>query len=187
VTGPWQVQFPADWGAPDHVALDKLISWSDHGDPGVKYFSGVATYTRTVNIPAEMLGNDRRLYLDLGNVQVMAQVTLNGKDLGTAWKPPYRVDITDAAQPGENALELKVANLWVNRLIGDEQLPEDSGRDPEGSLQEWPRWLNEGAPSPAGRYTFTTWRLWTKDAPLQPSGLLGPVVLQPTQVVPVKQ
>jgi hypothetical protein len=112
----------------------------------------------------------------------MAQVKLNGKDLGILWKPPFRVDITEAAKPGENALEVKVVNLWVNRLIGDEQLPEDSPRNPNGTLKEWPQWLNEGKPSPTGRFTFTTWRLWNKSAPLQPSGLIGPVRLRSTQL-----
>ena len=181
--GPWEVQFAPNWGAPEHVSLDKLISWSDHPDTGVKYFSGTANYTKTVNVPAGLLANDRRLYLDLGNVQVMAQVKLNGDDLGTLWKPPFRLDITDLAKPGDNALEVKVVNLWVNRLIGDEQLPEDSPRNPDGTLKEWPQWLNENKPSPTGRFTFTTWRLWKKDAPLQPSGLIGPVTLRVTQVI----
>jgi hypothetical protein len=179
--GPWSIQFPPNWGAPERLTLDKLTSWSEHSDPGVKYFSGTATYTKTFNVPPETLGKDRRLYLDLGKVQVMAQVKLNGKDLGTLWKPPYRADVTEAAKPGENALEVSVTNLWVNRLIGDEQLPEDSDRNPDGTLKQWPLWLNEDRPSPTGRYTFTTWRLWKKDAQLQPSGLLGPVTLRTTQ------
>ena len=118
------------------------------------------------------------MYLDLGDVQVMAEVKLNGKDLGILWKPPYRVEITGVAKPGDNALEVKVTNLWINRMIGDEQLPEDSDRNPDGSLKAWPRWLQEGKPSPTGRYTFTSWRLWKKDSPLVKSGLLGPVFLR---------
>jgi hypothetical protein len=182
MSGPWELHFPPNWGAPERVTLEKLISWSDHTDPGVKHFSGTATYTKTFNVPGDLLDKDRHLYLDLGKVQVMAQVKLNGKDLGILWKPPFRVDITEAAKPGENALEVKVVNLWVNRLIGDEQLPEDSPRNPNGTLKEWPQWLNEGKPSPTGRFTFTTWRLWNKSAPLQPSGLIGPVRLRSTQL-----
>ena len=116
----------------------------------MKYFSGTATYTRTLSVPSEMLGHDRRLFLDLGKVEVMARVTLNGTDLGLLWKPPYLVDITDVARPGANALEVKVVNLWINRLIGDEQLPEDSLRNPNGTLKEWPQWVNDGKPSPSG-------------------------------------
>jgi len=181
--GPWEVRFPPNWGAPERVMLDKLISWSDHSDPGVKYFSGTATYTKTFDVPRDLPGPNRRLYLDLGRVQAMAQVKLNGEDLGILWKPPFRIDITETVKPGGNALEIQVVDLWVNRLIGDEQLPEDSERNSNGTLKEWPQWLNEGGPSPTGRYTFTTWRLWPKDAPLQESGLLGPVTVQSAEIV----
>ena len=177
VSGSWEVHFPASWGAPASITLPKLISWSENSDPGVKYFSGTATYSKTFRIPEARFGQNRRQYLDLGKVRVMAQVKLNGTDLGLLWKSPFRWDITEFAKPGDNTIEVKVVNLWVNRLIGDEQLPEDSQRRPDGTLVEWPQWVNEGKPSPAGRYTFTSWRLWKKDAPLQESGLLGPVRL----------
>ena len=108
----------------------------------------------------------------------MAEVRLNGKDLGVRWKPPFRLDVTEALKTGQNQLEVKVVNLWINRQIGDEQLPEDSDRNPNGTLKSWPAWLAEGKPSPAGRYTFTSWRLWKKDDPLIESGLLGPVLIQ---------
>ena len=91
--------------------------------------------------------------------------------------------MTDAVQAGDNALEVKVTNLWPNRLIGDEQLPEDCKRHPRGNLAEWPKWLLEGKPSPTGRHTFTTWRLWTKDSPLLESGLLGPATIWVTESV----
>ena len=185
VAGPWEVRFPANWGAPPKITLDKLISWSEHADAGVKYFSGTAAYVKTLEIPREMLAANRRIYLDLGRVQVMSRVKLNGKDLGVLWKPPYKVDITEAAKAGENALEIEVGNLWPNRMIGDEQLPEDSQRNPDGTLKKWPQWVLDGKPSPTGRFTFTSWRLWKKDSPLLESGLLGPVQLQCVQrVVP---
>ncbi len=183
VGGPWEIRFPPNWGAPERVTMAKLMSWSHHSDPGVKYFSGTATYTTTFDVPPDLLTKGRHVYLDLGRVQVMAQVRLNGKDLGVLWKPPFRVDITEAAKPGRNALEVKVTNLWVNRMIGDEQLPEDSQRNPNGTLKEWPQWLNEGKPSPTGRYTFTSWRLWKKDQPPLESGLLGPVNLLSSEVL----
>ena len=82
------------------------------------------------------------------------------------------------AKAGPNELEVKVVDLWVNRMIGDEQLPEDSDRNDNGTLKAWAKWLQEGKPSPTGRLTFTSWRLWKKDAPLQPSGLIGPVTLR---------
>ena len=181
VAGPWELRFPAGWDAPKSVTLDKLISWSQHPEAGVKYFSGTAAYVKTLQIPADMVAKNRRVYLDLGNVQVIAQVKLNGKDLGITWKAPYRYDVTGAIQAGENVLEIRVTNNWVNRLIGDEQLPEDSKRNPEGNLVEWPKWLQEGKPSPTGRHTFSTWRHWSKDSPLMESGLLVPVKLSTTQ------
>ncbi len=171
----WDVYFLPNWGAPNHLNFEHLISWSDHPDPGVKYFSGTATYTKTFQIPPDLLARDLRLYLDLGKVAVIAQPRLNGHDIGTLWKPPFLAEITKFAKAGENRLEVKVVNLWPNRMIGDEQLPEDSDRNTNGTLKAWPQWLQEGKPSPTGRYTFTTWRLWKKDSPLQQSGLIGPV------------
>ncbi len=181
VTGPWQLRFPIGWGAPAAITLDSLMSWSLHPDNGVKHFSGTATYAKTLTIPAKL--PDRRLYLDLGRVEVMAKVRLNGQDLSILWKPPYCVDITSAAKAGDNTLEIEVVNLWVNRLIGDEQLPEDSERNPNGTLKAWPAWLLNGKPSPTGRYTFSSWRLWKAGDPLQDSGLLGPVTLRTTVIV----
>jgi hypothetical protein len=184
VAGPWDLRFPPGGGAPEHVTLDKLISWNQHSERGVKYFAGTATYFKTFPIPRSLLGQNRRIYLDLGNVQVIAEVNLNGKNAGILWKPPFRADVTTMVRAGDNHLEVKVTNLWVNRLIGDEQLPADSKRlpqinawSPPGCLAEWPQWLLEGKPSPSGRYTFSTWLLWTKDSPLSESGLLGPVRL----------
>jgi hypothetical protein len=176
VTGPWHLDFPPNWGAPASVTLDKLISWTDHSQAGVRYFSGTATYTREIDISAASLGAERSLWLDLGAVKNFAEVSLNGKPLGILWKPPFRADLTSAAKPGKNHLEIKITNLWPNRLIGDEQLPPDcewSGP----RLKEWPQWMLDGKPSPTGRLTFTTWHHWMKDDALLPSGLLGPVTL----------
>lgn len=151
VGGPWELRFPPNWGAPGQVTLEKLISWTEHEEPGVRYFSGTAEYVREVEIPAALRGAGLALYLDLGRVQVIAEVSLNGQDLGVLWKPPFRVEITDVARPGRNQLGIRVTNLWPNRLIGDQSLPEDQ------------------------RYTWTTWQHYTKDSPLLESGLLGPV------------
>ena len=115
------------------------------------------------------------LRLDLGQVEVVARVKVNGKDCGIAWKPPYQVDVTHALRPGSNTLEIEVANTWVNRLIGDEQLPLDSKWKDRETLLEWPQWFKKGQRAPGGRFTFTTNRHYTKNSPLQPAGLLGPV------------
>jgi hypothetical protein len=181
IAGPWELQFPPHWGAPPRVTLDKLISWSDHADAGVKYFSGTATYVKDIEISPALLTTDWVLDLDLGHVRNLAHVTLNGKDLGVLWKPPFRMRLA-AAQPGKNRLEVKVTNLWPNRLIGDAQLPEDCRWNGD-QLAEWPAWLLAGKPSPTGRLTFTTWRHWHKNDPLLESGLLGPVVLRVGQKV----
>ena len=176
VSGPWNLTFPPNWGAPVNVTFDKLMSWTDSPDKGVRYFSGTATYTKDIDVPAKDLQAGHSLWLDLGGVKNLAQVFVNGESLGILWKPPFRVNLTGVAQPGKNTLEIKITNLWPNRLIGDEQLPDD--REWVGKrLKAWPQWVLDGKPSPTGRFTFTTWHHWTKDDALLESGLLGPVQL----------
>jgi hypothetical protein len=175
--GPWQVSFPPGWNAPARITFDHLQSWTANSDPGVKYFSGTAAYEKEIDIPGELLGQDREIWLDLGAVKNFAEVSLNGQPLVVLWKPPFRVNVTAVAKPGKNQVEIKVTNLWPNRLIGDEQLPPDcewKGKQ----LKNWPQWLLDGKPSPTGRVTFTTWHHWTKEDELLDSGLLGPVTLQ---------
>ncbi len=181
--GPWTLKFPAGRGAPPSVELSRLGPWNEHEEPGVRYFSGTAIYAKTFAVPAGLRGADRRLWLDLGDVRELAQLRLNGRDLGILWKPPFRADITDALRDGENEIEIAVTNTWVNRLIGDEQLPADREwtRVPRRrgfALKEYPAWFLRGERSPSGRVTFTTWKHYEKDAPLPPSGLTGPVVIQ---------
>jgi hypothetical protein len=188
IGGPWEVRFDPQWGGPEQLTFEKLEDWSKRPEDGIRYYSGSAVYRKSFHLDPETVGSTadrgspnvgrRCLYLDLGQVAVMAQVKLNGQDLGILWKSPYRLEITRAAKAGENELELKVVNLWINRQIGDEQLAEDSDRNPNGTLKRWPDWLDRGQSSPTGRFAFTSWRLWKKDDPLQPSGLLGPVTLQ---------
>jgi hypothetical protein len=151
--GPWTVRFQADGGAPDSITLDKLASWHENSDAGVKYFSGTGTYTNSIQAPGDWFRKGTRLWLDLGDVKNLAEVSVNGKALGIVWRPPFRVDVTDVLKPGANSLEIRVANLWVNRLIGDEQA------------------------AVAKKFTLTTQKFYQADSPLLPSGLLGPVVL----------
>jgi hypothetical protein len=128
---------------------------------------------------------DARIDQALGlEVEIMARVKLNGKDLGILWKPPYQVDLTKAAVKGINHLEISVVNLWVNRLIGDQLLPEDSERNKTGTLVKWPQWVIDGKSSRTGRKSFVTFPLWKKNEPLRKSGLLGPVVLRSTPSQP---
>ena len=151
VDGPWTVAFQPDRGAPASITMDKLIAWNDSADKGVKYFAGAGTYAKTIQAPAAWFKKGATLWLDLGDVKNLAVVTLNGKELGTVWHAPYRVDVTGVLKPGANEVSVKVVNAWVNRIIGDKQ--------PDATI----------------KYTFTTWPAYKADTPLLPSGLLGPV------------
>ena len=184
LAGSWELSFPPNWGAPAKVTLDRLISWTEHPDPGIKYFSGSATYRKTFDHKSATDNRQSKTFLDLGQLKNIAEVKLNGNDLGILWKPPFQVEITDVVRAGKNNLEVRVTNLWPNRLIGDEQLADD--REWDGiKLKVWPKWLLDGKPSPTGRFTFTTWHHWTKgDEPLA-SGLFGPVLLRTAVKVPV--
>lgn len=186
ITGRWQVTFPPKLGAPASIVLSKLASWTESPEDGVRYFSGTATYRKALDAPRGLLGEGRRVVLDLGGVREIARVTLNGTDLGILWKPPFRVDVTSLLRPGSNDLEVEVTNLWVNRLIGDEQLPPTDEYSPGGPIKAWPEWLVEGTPRPAtDRIAFSTWQHWGKDAAPLESGLLGPVTLRAGAVVPI--
>ncbi len=123
--GPWQVAFPPGRGAPVSATFASLLSWPDHTDAGIRFFSGTAAYTQTFELPQALFDQDRELTLDLGRVEVIAQVTLNGQPLPTLWKPPFRVCVDGVAKPGANTLEVRVTNLWPNRMIGDAALPDD--------------------------------------------------------------
>jgi hypothetical protein len=183
ITGAWKLDFPPNWGAPPSVSLEKLISWTDHTNDGVRFFSGTASYEKEIEVSAERLTTGRELWLDLGAVENFAEVSLNDQNLGVLWKPPFVVNVTAAAKPGVNRLVVKVTNLWPNRLIGDEQLPPDCEWN-GNQLKAWPRWLLDGQPSPTDRLAFATWHHWTKDAPLLESGLLGPVTLRTSELIP---
>jgi hypothetical protein len=176
--GPWKVEFQEKRGAPAQVTLPELIDLKDHHDDNIKFFSGTSTYSMKFNLQSEIINRQSAIHLDLGQVEVQAEVKLNGQDLGTLWKYPYQVDITDALRAGENKLEVRVTNLWINRLIGDErQFPVDNNwfwaRD-----GEWPNWVdNPEIPNPTGRMTFVIWPHWKAEDDPFPSGLIGPVQL----------
>jgi hypothetical protein len=185
INGPWRLSFPPNLGAPGAVTLDRLISWPDHPDEGVKYFSGTAAYETDFTVTPEQAAAGNRLILDLGAVKNIAQVIVNGRTLATLWKPPFATDITRAVKPGPNRLEVRVTNLWPNRLIGDERKKPDREWTSTRNLVAFPKWLLEGKKSPTGQVTFTTGRHWFADSPLLPSGLLGPVRLLPAKTAPL--
>jgi len=169
IAGPWHVIFDPKWGGPASVEFDTLTDWSTSANDSIRYYSGTAVYATTFDCAALPEG---RIYLSLGDVQNIARVILNGQDLGIVWSEPWQIEATDAIREGSNELTVEVTNLWVNRLIGDEHLPDD------GIVgDQWPQWLTDGTPRTSGRHTFTTFRHYTADSPLQPSGLLGPVTI----------
>jgi hypothetical protein len=153
IEGPWKVSFQPDRGAPTEATFESLISYTAHTDPCIKYFSGTATYTKSIYIPANAFLKGAQIYLDLGNVKNLAEVVVNGKPLGTLWKKPFSVDVSDILKPGENKLEIKVTNLWVNRLIGDQQT----------DMKQ--------------KITYTAIPFYNASSKLLLSGLLGPVKL----------
>jgi hypothetical protein len=153
LTGPWTVKFDPKWGGPESVVFEKLQDWTQRPEPGIKYYSGKATYYKTFDLPSAAQGVKERLYLDLKRVRNVAHVRLNGKDLGLVWTAPWQVDITQAVKPTGNKLEIDVVNLWPNRLIGDAGLP------------------------PEKRLTKTNVTKFKKGMTPLPSGLLGPVQL----------
>ena len=157
LNGDWSVSFERGKGVPETVGFDHLVSWTGlalpTSDDGVKYFSGTATYSKTIEIPPEDLAQGTHLWLDLGDVREIADVTVNGADLGILWKTPFKVDVTGEIGPGKNRIEIRVTNLWVNRMIGDQQ-----------------SWAMK-------KYAFAGFTPYKADSPLLPSGLLGPVRL----------
>lgn len=173
VKGPWNVSFEATYSdAPGPMVMTNLVSLSTCADPEIRHFAGHAVYSHTV-VDAEKRSPGTRVVLDLGDVKNLATVTVNGRKYPPLWRPPFRVDVTDAWS-ATNSLSVRVATLWPNRLIGDESLPPDcEWRGP--GLAKIPDWVKKGERSPTGRHAFTTWRLWSKDEPLLPSGLIGPV------------
>ena len=190
LSGSWALRFPDGWDAPDNVTLDSLTSWTDHSNEGIRYFSGTATYEKTFHL--KHLNQNIRYILDLGEVKNLAQVTLNGHPVAHLWKKPFRCDITDYLKRGTNMLHIAVTNLWPNRMIGDEQWPDDvkwgdpfifgsaPGRPTAGRfMKEVPQWLRDGQSRPSHhRKTVVSFKFFEKDSPLLPSGLLGPVMIE---------
>jgi hypothetical protein len=151
IPAPWKVTFQEKRGAPADASFDALTPWNENTDPGIRYFSGTGTYAKVIDVPAEWLNENSSVWLDLGVVKNLAEVIVNGKSLGIVWKTPFRINVTDAIKEGVNSLEIKVTNLWVNRLIGDQQ------------------------PDAKEKLTYTTQAFYQANSPLLPSGLVGPV------------
>jgi hypothetical protein len=176
IGGPWSVEFDPRWGGPGEVTFTHLADWSTRDEPGIRYYSGRARYRASFPF-RQKLAPGVRAYLDLGRVADLAEVSLNGTALGILWDEPFRIDVT-AHLRTKNALEIGVVNRWANRLIGDARRAQDARYGATGTIEAWPDWLVRGEPSPTGRYTFMSQRIWGPNDPLATSGLLGPVQLR---------
>lgn len=149
--GAWTLSFPTGWGAPSSIPVERFESWTKSSNPGIKYFSGTATYRTRLHITDAALKSHKEVWLNLNDVREIASVAVNGKPVRTLWRAPFNVRIDSTLHAGDNSVEIKVTNLWPNRLIGDLQ------------------------PTATAHYTHTNVRAYTKDSPLLPSGLIGPV------------
>jgi hypothetical protein len=149
----WQVEFQVGRGGPQGTQSLLLGDWSQSDNEGIKYFSGTASYSKILRLTDAQLTSGQTILLDLGDVSELAEVIINGQSAGTVWTAPYQLNVKPYLRKGENNIEVKVTNLWVNRLIGDQQ----------ADVKQ--------------TYTFTTINTYFPDAPLRRSGLLGPVQL----------
>ncbi|HEY9535744.1 MAG TPA: glycosyl hydrolase [Mucilaginibacter sp.] len=152
IKGNWDLHFDPKWGGPAKLTIDSLKDWTKFDDYNIRHYSGTAVYSKTFNVAKADAG--KKLFLDLGEVHEEAVVKVNGINLGVVWTKPARIDIGKAVHVGQNKLEVTVVNLWPNRLIGDEPLPQEK------------------------RFTLTNIHKFSKDSPLLPSGLIGPVKLE---------
>jgi hypothetical protein len=182
LSGPWKVSFAPKTDQQFELNFQELIDFSKHSNKSVNYFAGTATYLKTVTLDAASL--KVRTVLDLGEINDIAEVRVNGKSAGVLWYPPYQTDITELLVAGENKLEIAVTNNWANRLIGDEQEPadfewgKDRGEKMGRAMLAYPDWFIKNEPRPSqGRKTFSVWYYYRKDSPLKPAGLVGPVRL----------
>lgn len=177
IAGPWSVEF-GDLANNRRVEFNELRSWSEHADDLIRHYSGTATYRISFNLAAEQTAEGVRHWLDLGDVEVLAELQVNNGPAVSLWKSPYATDITRWTRPGRNELEVKVINLWANRLIGDERFSADYSIDRSGSMSQVPAWLEHDEPRPSEeRKAIATFKHWAVDDALLPSGLLGPVQL----------
>jgi hypothetical protein len=167
VGGPWELCFPPKMDVPERTTLERLVSWTEHPNEAVRCFSGTATYRQVFELPGDRWGEDRRALLDLGRVESLAEVLVNGRNQGVLWKPPFVVDVTSVLQAGTNTLEVRVTNAWLNRLIGDKKYPH--GFPAAGPLQFKPQ-LSADISNRIGDQ-------------LIPAGLIGPVRIRTTQRV----
>ncbi|TWJ06667.1 glycosyl hydrolase family 2 [Altererythrobacter ishigakiensis] len=189
IDGNWAIRFDAHDGVTTNITGSELFDWSKNDNREIRYFAGTATYQNAFTLRREDLQHREQILLDLGQVESVASVRVNGNDIGTLWTAPFAIDIRSALRPGKNSIEIKVSNLWVNRLIGDAALPDTSGYEPEDkfgyraednvpdrSMPDW--YIDNQSPPPGPRRSWATQYFQEADDPLIPSGLIGPVTLK---------
>lgn len=176
IEGKWLVEFDTTWGGPSKIEFSELTDWTERPEEGIRYYSGVARYSTTFELPGtERITDNIEYYLNLGKVKNIAKVWLNGIEVGVAWTEPWEISLNDAINNGKNNLVIEVANLWINRLIGDEVHPWDGIES-----GQWPEWFLDNRARPTERLAFTTHRYYGKNDTLMPSGLTGRVRLYKT-------
>ncbi|MDR0845474.1 MAG: hypothetical protein LBN71_09645 [Tannerella sp.] len=182
IDGAWSIQFQPKLEPVFQKEFASLTNFSQHPDAAIKYFAGTATYEKTIHISAKDIQKNKRIVVDLGELHDIAELSVNGTNVGVLWCPPYTADITPYLKAGKNNLTVSVTVNWANRLIGDEQYPadfewgNDRGEELGRAMKSFPDWFIKNEPRPSkGRKTFNLWYYYRKDSPLQPAGLIGPV------------
>jgi hypothetical protein len=173
----WVIQFPDGSGAPKEISPDKPESLTRHPDFNVRHFSGTCVCKTVFYLTDSDFISGRKFLIDLGEVGLIARVTVNGQDAGLLWEKPFVADITTLVRKGENILKVDVTNSWHNRMTGDENLPPENEYNQDGTIVTLPDWYTGNLPKPGERKTFTVRKCVSKDDPLFDSGLLGPVKL----------
>lgn len=182
--GEWQVRFSDGASEGKSIAFDSLYSWSKSSDESIRYFSGTAIYHKQFELEGDDIDSASSMELDLGNVLVIAEVSINGHNLGLLWRAPYKVNIEEYVLEGTNTMEVKVTNLWPNKLVGEERYAKDIDRKGAG-VKTLPDWLDGKTERNSKRSTFAAYKHWHEDSELQVSGLLGPVLIRSFKEVEV--
>ncbi len=180
IKNKWEVTFKSIYDEKFKEEFSELIDWKTHDNEKIKYFSGQAEYKTSFNLDDTFnLSENERYFLDLGEVNYIARVYLNGKEAGIVWTAPWRIEVTSYLKAGPNNIKIDVANLWPNRMIGDENHPLDANYSKKRNLlNEWPEWIENDEQRPTQRKTLPFYRAYSKEDKLLPSGLLGPVVIK---------
>jgi hypothetical protein len=185
VGGTWDVEFVPKMDEKFSVKSFNLKDFSQCDDQRIQFFAGTATYTATIQVDKEDLAKDKRIVLDLGELNDLVEVSVNGKKTGVLWYPPFKTDITDYLKGGENVLSLAVTNNWANRMIGDERFEPDfewgydRGETFGKGIKAFPEWFMKDTPRPSkDRKSFFVWTYFRPDSQLEPAGLVGPVNLE---------